>query len=295
MNDVMAYRKDSASEMVLAFKELNVHTRSTLYADFIRKAGRNIYPVIIALENDKELGSGNGNTFVLYLKDGSEYRITPGLNGGYAVYKSASHILLGLGTILGPFVKNPSSQEWMKPLLVYKEHIERALTALEVYQENQNDGFGTKPVELLLKGTISFINECLTKKNITLDDWEKFNHSQFDNVKRCFTLATKTQAKENVEAILKWKKMLGPELWRQLYVVVPTLWPVSKSNPRSELFRALMDEDMVDTNIILSEYPRSEEECRTILGRIVGDRAIARYGMDVTNDDFLPALNNVSK
>ena len=160
----MAYRKDSASEMVLAFKELNVHTRSTLYADFIRKAGRNIYPVIIALENDKELGSGNGNTFVLYLKDGSEYRITPGLNGGYAVYKSASHILLGLGTILGPFVKNPSSQEWMKPLLVYKEHIERALTALEVYQENQNDGFGTKPVELLLKGTISFINECLTKK-----------------------------------------------------------------------------------------------------------------------------------
>ena len=103
LNDVMAYRKDSASEMELAFKELNVHTRSTLYADFIRKAGRNIYPVIIALENDKELGSGNGNTFVLYLEDGSENRITPGLNGGYAVFKSASHILLGLGTILGPF------------------------------------------------------------------------------------------------------------------------------------------------------------------------------------------------
>ena len=310
LNDVMAYRKDSASEMELAFKELNVHTRSTLYADFIKKAGRNIYPVIIALENDKELGSGNGNTFVLYLEDGSEYRITPGLNGGYAVFKSASHILLGLGTILGPFVKNPKSQEWMKPLLVYKGHIERALTTLEIYQENKNDGLETKPVELLLKGTISFINECLAKKNITLDDWEKFNHSQFDNVKRCFTLATKTQAKENVEAILKWKKMLGPELWRQLYVVVPTLWPVSKANPRSELFRALMDEDKIDTNIILSEYPRSEEECRTILGRIVGDRAIARYvfgsgsceasmkavglstEMDVTNDDFVPALNN---
>ena len=66
LKDVMAYRKNSASEMELAFRELNVHTRSTLYADFIRKAGRNIYPVIIALENDKELGSGNGNTFVLY-------------------------------------------------------------------------------------------------------------------------------------------------------------------------------------------------------------------------------------
>ena len=105
--------------------------------------------------------------------------------------------------------------------------------------------------------------------------------------------------------------MLGDELWRELYVIIPTLWPVSRSNPRSELFRALLDEDKVETNIILSEWPRNEEDCRTMIGRVIGDRAIARYAfgdqgckaqlktiglsteMDVTNDDFVPALREV--
>ena len=296
LKNVMAHRKDCAAEMQLAFKELNVHTRSNLYADFIEKAGRNIYPVIIALENDKESEGCNGNTFVLYLEDGSEYRVTPGLNAGYAVFKSASHVLLGIGAILGPFMKNPKSHEWKKPLQQYKQqYIQRAVTSLETYKENEDSEFQAKPVELLLKGVISFINQCLTKNSVALEDWEKFNNSQLDNVKRCFTLANEIQSKANLEALLKWKIMLGPEVWRELYVVVPTTWPVSRANLRAELFRALLDKDKVDSNIILSEYPRCEEECRTLLGRIVGDRAIARYGMDVTNDDFLPALNNRSK
>ena len=38
-----------------------------------------------------------------------------------------------------------------------------------------------------------------------------------------------------------------------------------------------MDEDRIDSHIIVSEYPRDHGEARTLLGRIVGDRSIGRF------------------
>ena len=122
-------------------------------------------------------------------------------------------------------------------------------------------------------------------------------------------LATQTQADANVEAILKWKNMMGPKLWREVFVLIPTVWPVGAGNPRSELFRNLLDKDRVNTHIIMSEFPRNIEECRTLVGRVVGDRGIGRFvfgnttceqqmktvglstGIDVVTDDAIPALH----
>ena len=101
---------------------------------------------------------------------------------------------------------------------------------------------------------------------------------------------------------------MGPKLWRELFVVIPTVWPVGENNPRMELFRNLLDKDKINTNIIMSEFPRDTTECRTLLGRIVGDRGIGKFvfgdethearmktvglstGIDVVTDDAIPAL-----
>ena len=66
LKDVLAFHKDCTNEVKLAFRDLNVHTRSH-YASFIKKAGRNIYPLLIASEYDydNELGGGVGWTFSL--------------------------------------------------------------------------------------------------------------------------------------------------------------------------------------------------------------------------------------
>ena len=98
------------------------------------------------------------------------------------------------------------------------------------------------------------------------------NKNNFWRAKECMQVATKEQADANVRALLEWKNKLGPELWRELYVVIPTVWPMSRTNTRFELFRGLLDHDRVETNIFCSEYPRTMDESRALLGRIVGDR-----------------------
>jgi hypothetical protein len=71
--------------------------------------------------------------------------------------------------------------------------------------------------------------------------------------------------------------MLGQDAWRDLYVVIPTVWAVEVENPRKEMFKQLMDPERVDTHLITSEYPRNHSDARTLLGRVVGDRAIGRF------------------
>ena len=79
------------------------------------------------------------------------------------------------------------------------------------------------------------------------------------------------------------------------------------------MFKRLMHPDRVETHLITSEWPRDHGEVRTLLGRIVGDRAIGRFvfgddteeqrvktmglssGVDVVLDDALPAICSVLK
>ena len=94
-----------------------------------------------------------------------------------------------------------------------------------------------------------------------------------------------------------------------MYVLIPTVWPVALNSPRLQLFHRLINPDKIHTHIITSEYPRSIEEARTLLGRVVGDRSVGRlvFGTedtkakmkvlalssrtDVVADDFEIALN----
>ena len=69
------------------------------------------------------------------------------------------------------------------------------------------------------------------------------------------------QSDANVAALLKWKERLGAELWREVYVVIPTVWPVASQNPRLELFRNLLDEDQVsDIKMFMCTKPNSNKE-----------------------------------
>ena len=175
LKDVLAFHKDCTNEVKLAFRDLSVYTRSH-YASFIKKAGRNIYPLLIASEYDydNELGGGVGCTFSLYLKDGQEFRITPNANSGYAIYKSASHILFGLGAIIGPYMDNPEARGWKKPLIEYKESIMRGLDSLDPTLNGFAYEFDKKPVEQLLRNTITFIGHCLQNGTFSFEGWKQF-------------------------------------------------------------------------------------------------------------------------
>jgi len=304
--DVMAHRRDTERDMTLALRELNSHSRS-YYAHYIESVGRNIYPVIVASDYDISQGPGTGNTFTLFLEEGRELKTTPCLNSHYESYKSVCHIFIGLSAILAPHLKNPKSKNWLKPLSDFKSKIERARDSVEASPGSPTSS--TIKVGLaLINNVLEFASKLLDKKDFTFDEWRQFNAKNVDGIQKLMTEATRIQAELNLTAMLEWKSMMGAKLWRDLYVVIPTIWPVSAHNPRFELFRNIMDEDKVSTNIIMSEFPKNISECRTMLGRVVGDRGMARFvfgfesekakinavalstEVDFLSDDFIPAL-----
>lgn len=160
----------------------------------------------------------------------------------------------------------------------------------------------------MLSTVIGFCESSLTAGMLDVSAWEKLNRDNFPRIKACMKAATKAQADACVKQIVKWRDMLGEEAWRDLYVVIPTVWAVDGENPRKEMFKQLMDAERVQTHIIMSEYPRDHSDARTLLGRVVGDRAIGRFvfgveslehqikvmglssEVDVVLDDALPAI-----
>jgi hypothetical protein len=190
-------------------------------------------------------------------------------------------------------------------------HVEEKATVESCDDHSQQ---GLPPLKMrkimmaMLSSVIDYCESSLSNGVLDLSAWEQLNRDNFPRIKACMKAATKAQADACVKQIVNWKNSLGEEAWRDLYVVIPTVWAVDAENPRKEMFKQLMDADRVNTHIITSEYPRDHSDARTLLGRVVGDRAIGRFvfGMDslehqikvmglssevdVVQDDAIPAI-----
>jgi hypothetical protein len=250
---------------------------------------------------------------------------------------------MGLGVELGPYLANAgacckggelieSSRQdasWKRGITEFLQLVRTYFNALmhateiegtfddeekDTVETRDDNSYGLPPLEMrnvmmaMLSSVIDFCETSLSNGLLDLSAWEQLNRENFPRIKACMKAATKAQADACVKQIVKWKKALGEEAWRDLYVVIPTVWAVDAENPRKEMFKQLMDAERVNTHIITSEYPRDHSDARTLLGRVVGDRAIGRFvfGMDslehqikvmglssevdVVQDDAIPAI-----
>mmetsp|Transcript_27936 Transcript_27936/g.47490 ORF Transcript_27936/g.47490 Transcript_27936/m.47490 type:complete len:511 (-) Transcript_27936:304-1836(-) len=222
-----------------------------------------------------------------------------------------------------------SLTEYLQKVLIFKQALMRASEVKGVTESNgeltsqveegndklkPSNGLSLPPLDM--QGTmlaiqisiIDFCRSCLSMGRIDLQKYEQLNHENFPRIKKCMQAAAKAQADACVRQLIKWKDMMGPQEWRDLYVVIPTVWAVSAENPRKTMMRQIMDEDRIDSHIIVSEHPRTHGEARTLLGRVVSDRSIGRFvfgdetkeqriktmglssEVDVVQDDALPAI-----
>ena len=185
-----------------------------------------------------------------------------------------SHSLLAVTVLITPYLSNPTTTAWREPVTQYLAKVDAIISAIKA---SADPHLNKELITLMLSDVSWFLRSCLDQKVIDVVKYRELNKKNRSRAKQAMGLATQIQAEANVEALLKWKNRLGPALWREVYVLIPTVWPVAAQNPRMELFRNLLDEDRVMTHILCSEYPRSADECRTLIGRIVGDRALGRF------------------
>lgn len=166
----------------------------------------------------------------------------------------------------------PGGTAWHGPMTSYLKKVEGLTQALQTSQHLQ-----TELLLAILNSVSAFLQSCIEKLKLSKEEWENLNAVNFWRLKECMRLATKEQADANVQALIKWKNQLGPKLWHDVYVIIPTVWAVNLASPRLEIFRNILDKDRVETHIICSEYPRNVDEARTLLGKIVTDRMIGKY------------------
>jgi len=272
LKNVVSYRGDSNKHLQLCARSMNSFMREN-YTGFIKNVGRNIYPMIIA--SDFEPGfEGVGSSFTLYLKDGSQHKIAPTHTSNYEIFKALSHTALAMFILLTPHLDNPRNIMWKGKITELRNHIEIFKDA--VHGSTKEEALKEQLLKLANIYT-DYINKILSDGTFDLEDFLGFTAEAFAIIRINMAEATLAQARAILPAMLKWKKLLGPEEWSKVYVMIPTVWPVALNSPRLQLFERLLDQDKIHTHIITSEYPRNFEEARDVVGRVVGDRTVGRY------------------
>ncbi|WP_227268197.1 hypothetical protein [Roseobacter weihaiensis] len=249
------------------------------YAANIRKVGRNVYPLIVARDTQPEKDrldvgrQGLGGIYTLYLETGETHTIQP-TPREYERLKCLSHIPLGLFSILSPYFSEHGARTWAPKLASFGEQIAGALEKLPMRSSK------TDPVDDISRRILSmsdeFTQNTLSNGNPTAESLESYARAVRPAIRDAMDIAAKLQIDACMTALLRWKRDLGQEAWRQLHVLVTTIWPVSEHSPRWQMFRTIMHPDTVGTHLIVGEGIRTDEDARDLVGRIVADRLAAR-------------------
>ena len=236
--------------------------------------------------------------------------MTPALKSNYEVYKGVAHSLLHVTVLITPYLSNPTATAWHQPVTQYLAKVDAILSAIRASTDTR---LNKELITLMLTDVSGFLHSCLDQQEIDIQKYKELNEKNRARAKKMMDIATQEQVSANIKGLLKWKERLGPAVWRDVYVIITTVWTVSSQNIRMELFRNLLDEDRVVTHIFCAEGPRNADECRTLIGRIVGDRALGRYvfgtsshfnqmktlalstPVDALQDDAIPNIHNALK
>src|SRR3990167_2194788 len=240
------------------------------YAQIIYKVGRNIFPLIIAIENEQD-NSGICGTYILFTADGKVEYIRP-VEKAYEYYKSVSHMPLGILSIIASYFNKPGDTSWIPLLQSLLIDIQNVLTNLNQSELNPES---MARVRQMLDLTILYIKECLQTGNLSQEKFRLYSEEIMKAININIKDAATMQVAAVQKALLEIKERLG-ESWSELFVVIPTIWAVSQDNPREQIFRSLMDPKTVNTRLIIAEGIRTVEDARTLIGRIVYDRYAAR-------------------
>ncbi|KVD87325.1 hypothetical protein WS62_18060 [Burkholderia sp. ABCPW 14] len=161
--------------------------------------------------------------------------------------KSISHTPLGIYVVIAPYLKQPESIEWVKPLEAFGETLKNALRYLNAAEFPAHARAASARI---LEAGIPFIAQSVVETRFSVESYERFSAGVADAVKINMQCAAEAQV-AGVEALIKrWKQELGDDEWKNVYTVVLSIWTTSVRNQNTILLRRLMNQKNVDTHLI---------------------------------------------
>jgi len=268
--DITAYKGDVTNNFLLASRNVHLTTRKH-YAEMMTNVGANVYPMMLLSDADEGLPGGIGGMITVYKRDLTYERYVPTPHE-YEILKNLSHMSIGVFTVVSPWFRCPGSLE-ITNCLTYLDQVKIAQNALkdEVFIKPDLRKTATAMYAIVEKHLKKWINQT----SCTIAEFEQFAEDMNEYVPNNIIQAATIQAKAFYPALKKVKEDLGKEEWEKLYVVVPTVWPVSGINPRVEILSRLMTPDQMNTHVFCMDNLDNMSKYRETLGRIIGDRCSA--------------------
>lgn len=265
--DQVAYRSGDTVRARNAIRTVNADMRRNYAA---LKAGLidRLSPVIV-VQNDSK-----GGRYTLVHK-GRRESLHP-VAEVFELAKSIAHIPLGVFSILGSYLKDSETTEWVRPLTDFAGGLTAARKQLD--DADLPDDL-EESCERIIDAALAFIDESVRRGEFSIKEFEAFSGSVYSSIRTNMYHAAKAQIDGVTALMTRWRKQLGEQEWSNLYTVVLSIWTTMDLNQNTIIIKRFMNPEKVGTHLI--DIPTAELPDDAVfvaldnLARIVQDNVAA--------------------
>jgi hypothetical protein len=227
------------------------------------------HPIILAMF------TGEGGRMMLY-RPGQAPIDAPKVPKVYQILKSTGHSTMALSQVVIPSVNNKADKRWIAPMAAYRVQMKTALDGLDANTDLQADW---KPaVKEILANNVAYMDACLAKGEVTLDDLTAFASKQAPNIKLIINWAASTQVKHWMGVMDEWSAMLGPDL-AKTYAASNTIYVARQNNILFSVLAQYFGAEAINDRLMLIEtmgFFTTPDEMLVSMTRIIGDRSVGQ-------------------
>ncbi|MFI7465124.1 hypothetical protein [Nonomuraea sp. NPDC049646] len=243
-----------------AIRAVNAGTRRS-YAALKADLAKHLSPVVV-VQNDHR-----GGRYSLVSNGRAVESLHP-VDELYELAKSIAHLPLGIFTVIAPYLPKqvPAFQSaridphdldmvafkgpedgWIQPLKDVAATIDTARRHLD--EARLPPGLQQSCANILDRSR-EFIADATRSRSFDLDSFEDYSGSVYPNIRTNMYWASKAQIDGVTDVMTRWRGQLGDNAWKNLYVVVFTIWTTSSLNQNSVIIKRFMDPARAGTHLI---------------------------------------------
>ncbi|WP_327674202.1 hypothetical protein [Kitasatospora sp. NBC_00458] len=273
---MVAFRSDPTRRARDALLAVNADMRRN-YAALKAELIEHLSPVIV-VQND-----ARGGRYTLV--HGGERESLHPVPEVFELAKSVAHVPLGLFSVLAPYLKGSEGRGWVRPLRDFGATLEAARGRLD--EAGLPDDLEASS-RRILDAALRFVEESVEHGTFGIESFTGFSGGVYRDVRTNMFHAAKAQI-AGVEAIMRrWRHRVGEERWRDLYVVVLSIWTTSVLNQNTIIIKQFMNPADAATHLldVSTAEPPADPVLTALdnLARIVQDNVAAELVFPVDQE-----------